>query len=636
MERLIKLCLAKDPAERWQSAHDLVLELQWLTDGGVAEGPTAQARRSRIWIAVPVVAILSIAAIAVTGIITSRRAPVAEPQIVKFTISPPDKMTFDVAGSVGFAAITIGEISPDGSKFAFTTRDPSRKITLWLRPLGSLSSQPLAGTDDAAAPFWSPDSRSIAFFAQGKLKKVDIGGGIPQTICDAPNAGGGTWNKDGVILFGTRGGIFRVSTAGGEAIPVIRRAGLPSFLPDGKHFLYGNADAGTRGISIGSIDSPDTQRLMDADSAAVYAPSGHVLFVRQGTLLAQQFDSVKMQLIGEPVPVTEELAYDSPARTFSVADNGTLAYRSGTAAQRMQLTWVDRTGKVIAPVGEPGPISGNEVSPNGKQIAIHRHENKGGDLWLIEAADGKTTRLTFDPSQDNASPVWSPDGKYIAFSSNRGGKSGIYRKLSNGTGAEDLLFESADLKSPISWSADGNFILFAAESSKTRVDIWKLPLNGDRKPIPIVQTPFAETHPQISPDGKWIAYFSNETGRDEVYVQSFPPGAGKWQISGNGGVLPRWRRDGGELFYMDALTGGRLFSVTVKATGSTLEFSSPRALFDHGYVQNNFGHRGFWEIISLSADGRFLIPRPESDLNLGGTKAPVTIVLNWASELAKK
>src|ERR1044071_5522612 len=192
----------------------------------------------------------------------------------------------------------------------------------------------------------------------------------------------------------------------------------------------------------------------------------------------------------------------------------------------MQLTWVDRTGSVIATVGDPGPITANEVSPDGKQIAIHRHENKGGDLWLVESADGKTTRLTFDNAQDNASPVWSPDGKYIAFSSNRDGKSGIYRKLSNGTGAEDLLFESADLKSPISWSTDGNFILFAAEGSKTQIDIWELPLTGDRKSIPIIQTPFLETHPQISPDGKWMAYFSTETGREEVYVQSFPPGAG--------------------------------------------------------------------------------------------------------------
>ena len=515
---------------------------------------------------------------------------------------------------------------------------------LWVRALDTLAAQPLPGTEGAALPFWSPDRRSIAFFGQGKLKKIDVDGGPPQTLCDASNGRGGTWNRDGVIVFAPNAtaALNRVSSAGGEAVAVTKlmqqQTGhrFPSFLPDGRHFCTFAQAAESSGVFIGSLDSTDGQRLLAADSPAVYAWPGYVLFIRQGTLLAQPFDAKKLQLNAEPAPVAEQVAFDGPGAAFSASENGALAYRTGAGAPNLKLTWIDRMGKPIESIGAPAGYLGPDLSPDGKQVAVHRHEGTGGDVWLVEAAGGKTSRLTFDASQENSSPLWSPDGSRIVFGSRRNGKWGLYQKLSNGTGNEELLAESELAKTPTSWSADGRFIMFMVIDPKTVSDAWALPLTGDRKPFPILQTPFNEGHPQISPDGKWIAYSSDETGRREIYVQSFPPGAGKWQISSNGGTYPRWRRDGKEVFYMDALNFGKIFSVAINATGSKFEYSAPRPLFDSGYINSGFGHTGNWNTFAVSADGqRFLIPRPESSLTGALTNTPITVVLNWVTGLKK-
>jgi eukaryotic-like serine/threonine-protein kinase len=395
-------------------------------------------------------------------------------------------------------------------------------------------------------------------------------------------------------------------------------------------------DAATREIFVGSLDSPETGRLVAAESAAIYAPPGHLLFVRQGTLLAQPFDLKKLELSGEAVPIAEQVAFDTVAPGFSASDNGILTYRTGAGSSEYQLVWVDRSGKVIESTGMPGLYRSPAISPDAKRIAVYRHEGTGGDVWIVDASGGKTSRLTFDASQDNAHPIWSAGGSSIIFESHRNGKWGIYQKLANGTGGEELLFESEPGKIPMSWSAAVNTVLFLLTDPKTGGDIWALPLNGDRKPFPLLQTTFNESHPQISPDGKWFAYESNETGRAEVYVQSFPPGRGKWQISSSGGAFARWRPDGKELFYMSAMSYGKIVGVSVQATGLTFEFSAPHPLFDSGYL-NAVPGPGPYNTFDVSSDGqRFLIPRPVGTDTAALANSPINVVLNWPGLLKSK
>jgi eukaryotic-like serine/threonine-protein kinase len=641
---LLRRCLAKDVRQRLQHIGEARIALEHLGEAPIKSDAALQRKRPVVWMAMSATFFLATIALVFMRFYDSRSA--SEPATVRFAIPPPEKTTFETGGTPGgIAAYTGGSISPNGSQLAFTARDESGKVMLWIRALDSLAAQLLPGTEGAGLPFWSPDSRSVAFFAQGKLKKIDVQGGTPQVICDAPNGRPGSWNRDGVILFSPNnaGPISRVSSAGGAAVAVTKlmpqqtRHGFASFLPDGRHFLYFAPEGQENsGIFIGSLDSLDGQRLLTADSQAIYAPPGYVLFVRQGTLFAQGFDSQKFQLKGEPIRIAEQITFEGPGAAFSVSENGVLAFRSGTGQQNLHLTWVDRNGKLIETVGPAGAWQGPDLSPDGKQIVLHRHDSGGGDVWLIETTGGKASRLTFDASQENSSPIWSPDGSRIVFGSRRNGKWGLYQKLSNGTGSEELLVESDQVVSPMSWSADDKYILYMLQDPKTGYDGWALPLTGDRKPFPILNTVFAEAHPQISPDGKWVAYGSDETGRREIYVQSFPPGAGKWQISSSGGNYARWRRNGKELFFMEATTGGKMFFAGIDSTGGTLKFSAPRPLFDSGYVNQSFGHTGNWNVYAVSTDGqRFLIPRPESNLTGASTNTPITVVLNWTAGLKK-
>jgi Tol biopolymer transport system component len=492
-------------------------------------------------------------------------------------------------------------------------------------------------------PFWSPDSRSIAFFAQGKLKKIAVDGGPARILCDAAAARGGTWGTQDVIVFagGAQGPLSRVSAAGGDAavvtkqIPGQQSHRFPFFLPDGRHFLYFVFATPQSGVYVAALDSTEGQRLLAADAPAVYA-DGYLLFVREGTLLAHRFDPITLQLSGDAIPVAEQVASDGPGPGFSVSANGTLEYRTGLNSSSLSLTWLDRTGKTVETVGLPGRYQGPDLSPGGTQIAIHRHDGTGGDLWAVELPGGKASRLTFDASREHISPLWSPDGSRVIFASLRNGKWGIYQASSNGTGSDELLTESELVMTPTSWSADGSIVLYTVVEPKTGVDIWALPLTGDRKPFPILQAPFGEVQPHMSPDGKWFAYASNETGRPEIYVQTFPPGGGKWQISSNGGVFLRWRRDGKELFYLDSLTRAKMVSVSINATAGRFEFSQPKVLFDSGYIYASFGHTGTWNAFAVSPDGqRFLIPRPDPGVVSAAANTPMNIVLNWRSALKK-
>jgi Tol biopolymer transport system component len=617
---LLHRCLDKDVKRRWHASADLKIELETVAvdpRGQTSQsGANTQTRQTKLWAAIAVLFLTTV--VAVVALIQSARTPRDAQAAMRFLIPSPDKTTFETARIGGTFA---GNLSPDGRKIAFTARDEAGKVMVWVRALDTLAARPLQGTEEARLPFWSPDSKSIGFFTIGKLKKIDVDGGPPLTICDAPNGRGGTWNRDGVILFAPNNPattLWRVSSAGGEPKAVTiqgQSLGMrfPFFLPDGKHFLFADITTANdnRNVTIGSLDSPDTHRLFAADSPAIYALPGYLLFMRQGTLLAQPFDAKKLELAGAAVPIAEQVANDTVGPAFSASDNGTLAYRTGFGGSEKQLVWLDRNGKTIEIVGVPAALyQSPAISPDGKRIAVHRHEGNGGDVWIIEAATGKASRLTFDPSQENSQPIWSGDGARIVFGSYRNSKWGIYEKLSNFTGREELLYESDALNVPLSWSAVANTVLFGVADSQSNADVWAVPLNGDRKPVPLLQTSFIESHPQISPNGRWFSYTSNETGRSEIYVQSFPLGGGKWQISSNGGVFSRWRPDGKELFYMEGASLSKIMAVTVHDIGSTIEFAS--------------------------ADGqRFLIPRTEA-MNTGTVaNTPITLVLNWPVLLKK-
>jgi eukaryotic-like serine/threonine-protein kinase len=641
LAHVIKRCLAKDADERWQTASDVRQELKWVfEDDSPLRGGRKKGRfGSLVSSGTTAFFVLTTIALAVLASYQSRslNRPAA---VVRFLVFPPDKNSF---GS-GIPAVTaaIGRVSPDGTRLAFTAVDTAGKVLLWVRPIDSITAQPLAGTEDAYLPFWSPDSRWIAFFADGKLRKINVAGGPPQTLCNIRNGRGGTWNPDNVILFAPNniGALFRVSAAGGEPVAVTRLGPsqtahlFPYFLPDGRHFVFSIQDpTENSGIFASSLDSGESTRLVTADTGGLYAPPGYLIFLRDGTLLAQEFTASTLRLEGDPFSVGDKIGTDfANTPGFSVSDTGVLSYRMGPGNQALQIAWYDRAGNSIEVVGAPGSYRGIDLSADDQRIAAHRHDGAGGDIWLIERAPGPTSRFTFDASKDNSSPIWSPDGMRIAFSSLRNRKWGVYVKASNGTGDEELLLEANTPTIPMSWSSDGRSIVYVTQNQSR--DMFVLPVSGERKPAAVVPTQFDESHGQVSPDGKWIAYESSETGQMEIYVRSFPSGDGKWQISAGGGYWPKWRRDGKELFYVNKAVAGKLVAVDIKAVGVTLQPASPKALFDFSSV-GALPHSFVYHTYAVSADGqRFLIPRPVSGSG-DETASPITVVFNWTAALTK-
>ncbi|HEV8119213.1 MAG TPA: protein kinase, partial [Thermoanaerobaculia bacterium] len=627
LNRVIKTCLAKDPEDRFQTAHDVKLQLQWIAEGGSQAGvpmPVAARRKCRERLAWGVAA----AAIVAAGLLAAgyvRRAPVkASP--IRFEIPTPE----------GVALIDSPRISPDGKILAFNASDPAGKSRIWVRPLSALVAQPLAGTEGATRPFWSPDSRFLGFFAEGKLKKIDVSGGPPQKICDYGTGSDGTWSPEGVILFDGRSTdpIQRVSAEGGTPAVLVKAepsrketvVAWPEFLPDGRHFLYmaQGQKPEDHMYRIGSLDSKETRALAPAQSLVTYSPTGHLLFVREGTLVAQPFDAKAMKTTGEPVPLAERIGTISTGLArFSVSRNGILAYRTGESGSR--LVWVSRDGKELSAIGDPADYSDTMLSPGGERLAYVLNDPRGGkpDIWIRDLARGASSRFTFDPSMDD-SPLFSPDGKTIVFSSNRGGVFDLYTKAAGGGGQEQLLLKSDEIKFAHDWSRDGRYIAYQSQG-KTGWDLWVLPTFGDKKPILFLQTPFNEMRPAFSPDGKWLAYQSNESGRAEIYVQNFPGPGGKWQVSTAGGVEPSWKADGKELYY--AGLDQKLMAVDIQP-GETFEAGIPRALFQAvvAPIRNVRSH------YLPSADGqRFLLLAP-----LGrDAMVPTTVVVNWNAGLSR-
>jgi len=553
---------------------------------------------------------------------------------------------FQIALPAGSLIFTL---SPDGRNLAFIAPGLNgRTQFLWVRPMDSLEPHALPGTENALGPFWSPDSRFVAFWAGGKLKKIDVTGGLPQIVCEAPAAVvGGTWNRDDVIVFGD-GRIMRVSAAGGVAAPLTAIASFgqyhafPSFLQDGRHFVYLRFSTdGNQGIYVGSLDATpeqqSTQRLVDTSLMPTYAPSldpgaGHLLFVRDGTLWSRPFDARRFVLTGEAVPIAERVGIFRLSANFSTSANGVLAYRGvGTALSR--LTWYDRTGTPLGPAGDQGAYWDVALSADNSRVATSLDEGRaeGPSISVLEFARGVNQRLTFDVGPGVRAPVWSPDGYRIAFVARRAGGTGIFQKASSTGGKEQVLLPptSAD-KWTNDWSRDGHFLLFSSVDPKTKSDLWVLPLRGDvaGRPAPFLQTESNERQGQFSPDTHWVAYVSDESGRPEIWVQRFPVSSSagsKTKVSADGGDQPRWRRDGKELFYVSL--DGKLMATDV-SIGPAFKPGVTKPLFAAPIQNSDDTIDSFrWDVTTRG--DRFLIDTAAT------TSEPVTVVLNWTSALKK-
>ncbi len=635
--RLLLRCLEKDRKRRLADIVDARLEIEEaLAPGGASDTTSVAAARGarsreRVWMAAAVA--LALSTVVAAAFLVLRR-PLSDERIIAFSFDAPDNTTF--------AAAAAPILSPDGTRIVLTVNGQEGRSQLWIRGLNSPAAQSLPNTSNAQFPFWSPDGRFVGFFADGKLKKIDVTGGPPQSLCDATDGRGGTWNRDGIVLFVPSGvtgtSIFRVSAAGGVPVAVTRvdpsrqesRHRWPQFLPDGQHFLY-FVDRGPQSeIAVGVLGGLDVKHLMTTDSSAQYVEPGYLLFVREGTLMGQAFDARRLELVGESFQVADRVAENINASAlsgFSASQDGVLAYRADVGSLAVQPIWFDRTGKELGPAAARGQYDEPALSPDGNRLAAERTQPPSNtyDLWMFDLVRGVSSRLTFDPATD-MDPVWSPDGTRIAFASRRGAAvRNLYLKSASGAGADELLLKLADDSWPTDWSKDGHFILYSDVSANSQQDVWVLPLSGDRKPQPFVQTPANESGGRFSPDGRWIAYASNENGRSEVYVQSFPASGGKWQISSSGGNEPSWRGDGREIFYRGA--DDKIMAVPV-TTGVTFMPGVPRALFQ-ARIGGPTARRNHY--VSTADGQRFLILTPSEEQST----TPVTVVVNWTAELKK-
>lgn len=583
LDRLVRSCLAKDPDARMQSAHDVALELRWIEESQTTT-PRPHSKRDRLgWV---VAAVLAIAALATGGMLWRNGIAQQNRRLVRTVILPPDKTSFDF--------LTAGAppaISPDGTKIVFGAVEAGKTRSLWVRPLDSFVAQQLAGTEGASFPFWSPDGRYIAFFADNVLKKVEVSGGAAVVLCNVVDGRGGSWSPDGqtIIFAGRYTPILRVPAAGGRPVEVTTFDGgegthrWPEFLPDSRHFLYVGAATGNENranmINVGSIDGKTRKPLVTATDEAHYV-DGFLLFVRDRILTAQAFDLKALAVKGEAFPLNEQQVETTPLfgrSIVSVSAGGTLVYQTGAGTQTTQLTWFDRGGKVLGVIGEPGPYLGAVMAPDEKQVLTFFTLPNESNIWAFDLVRGVRSRITFNSATDGH-PIWSPDGQKMIYTSLKGGHFRfLLRNLA--TGSEEVLRESdaPGVPAVTSWSADGQRILYTEGGRTTRGDIWWMSL-ADRKPHLYIGTPFLENGGRLSPDGKWVAYFSNETGTNEVYVAPFPPTGARWQVSSGGGIVPRWRSDGRELFYVVSGSPPAMMAVPI-AMGATPEVGRAVKLF---------------------------------------------------------
>jgi len=653
--RIVQRCLEKRPGQRFQSAGDLGFALAELSTSSGAQpesqlGAQAEAKNAGAWSVRKrertawqvTVAALLLGMLGFAWAFFMRQPAPNDARAIRSSILPPEGASF---GQIA--------VSPDGRHLAFNAVTGG-ETQLWVRQFDSSETRALPGTQGAMLPFWSPDSRFVGFFAEGQLKKIEVTGGLVQRLCEAPQPTGGAWSRASVILFGRRSahGLLRISAEGGEVIQVttidVSRQELthryPTFLPDGRHFLYSiqSLQKETLGVYLGSLDGTLKHRLLDNLTPVKYmaavpgdtSGAGWLVFGRDGALLARPFDTSRLDFSGEPLSISDKVGKDlvfSSNFAFSISDNGVLVLDPGLERQRHQYRWMDRRGQPINSMTVEAGSSCPWLSPDEKRFIADRIDSQTGasHLWLCDLSGTKPERFTFDQASD-LSPIWAPDGSRIVWASNRDGATNLYQKAASGAGEETLLWKSDYIKAPTDWSRDGRFIIYRQTDPKTKADIWALPVtgNGEKEPISLIRTEASETAGTLSPDGRWLAYTSNETGQYEIYVQRFPDGGGKRLVSNGGGTGPRWRRDGRELFYYARNgVGGKLMAARVRSGES----------FETGAVVSLFEFIGGTQIVgsapyAVTGDGqRFLI----NEFVETKPNAPLTVMVNWSADLRR-